>query len=780
MQPARRRLPVLQSSGIAHAAKGEIDPVCGMTVDPASAAATFVHAGTTYYFCAAGCKAKFAADPARYLSPKPRAPEPTDAGEYFCPMDPEVKSPHPGACPKCGMALEPRTVTLEEKEDPAERDMRRRFWVSAALTLPLVTLAMADMVPGLHLIAPRTLVTLELVLATPVVLYGGRPFFERAWASLRNRSPNMFTLIGLGTGVAYLYSVVAAVLYESFPASLRGHGGTVAVYFEAAAAITTLVLLGQVLEIGARRRTSAALKALLRYAPTTARIVMADGSDRDVPLAEVMAGATLRVRPGEKVPVDGVVLEGTSSVDESMVTGEPIAVEKAAGSPVTGGTINGAGSFLMRADRVGKDTLLARIVAMVSEAARTRAPIQRVADRVSAFFVPGVVLASIVTFVVWALVGPEPRIVYALVNAVAVLIIACPCALGLATPMSIMVGMGRGAAAGVLIRNAEALEVLEKVDTLVTDKTGTLTEGRPRLASVVALEEAREASLLGLVAGLERSSEHPLAAAIAAGAKERGVEPAAAAEFRSVFGKGVVGTVEGRAVAVGNPALFADLGIDISPLEAKAEALEREGQSVAFAAVDGRAAGLVGVSDPVKESAPEAIRALHAEGIRIVMVTGDSAGSAGAVAKKTGIDEVVAGVLPEKKAAIVKDLRAKGRVVAVAGDGVNDAPALAEADVGIAMGTGTDVAIQSAGATLVKGDLRGIVRARRLSRATMRNIRQNLALAFVYNALGIPIAAGVLYPVVGLLLNPMIAAAAMSLSSVSVISNALRLRRVTL
>jgi P-type Cu+ transporter len=780
MPTAHRKLNVLQSPSMARPPGGEIDPVCGMTVNPATAAAWSVHDGKTYYFCCVRCKTRFEADPAAFLSPKPRAPEPAHAGEYFCPMDPEVVMSHPGICPKCGMALEPRTVSLDEKENPELGDMRRRFWVSAALTLPLMALAMADMIPGLHLLSPRTLVTLELVLATPVVLFGGRPFFERAWASIKNRSPNMFTLIGLGTGVSYLYSVVAAVFYDRFPASLRGHGGGVAVYFESAAAITTLVLLGQVLELRARSRTSAALKALLGYAPNTARIVQADRAERDIPLAEVIVGATLRVRPGEKVPVDGVVVEGTSSVDESMVTGEPIAVEKASGSAVTGGTINGAGSFLMRAERVGKDTLLSRIVAMVSEAARTRAPIQKVADVVSSFFVPGVVAASIVTFAVWSLVGPEPRIVYALVNAVAVLIIACPCALGLATPMSIMVGMGRGAVAGVLVSNAEAIEVLEKVDTLVTDKTGTLTEGKPRLSAVVTLGDVEESALLGLVAGLERGSEHALAAAIAAGAEERGIDVPAASEFRSVFGKGVVGMVRGRAVAVGNRALFEDLQIDDAPLASQAVGLSRGGHTVALVAVDGRAAGALGISDPIKDSAPEAIRALHAEGIKIVMVTGDSPGAASFVAKKLGIDDFVAGVLPDGKADIVKDLRKQGRIVAVAGDGVNDAPALAEAAVGIAMGTGTDVAIKSAGVTLVKGDLGGIVRARRLSRATMGNIRQNLALAFVYNALGIPIAAGALYPFFGLLLSPMIAAAAMSLSSVSVISNALRLRRVTL
>jgi len=661
--------------------------------------------------------------------------------------------------------------------------MQRRFWASLALTVPVFALAMSDVLPGQpvqHALGMRVLTWIQLVLATPVVLWGGRPFFERGWASLANRSLNMFTLIALGTGTAYVYSLVAALAPRIFPASFRGHGGAVAVYFEAAAVITTLVLLGQVLELKARSRTASAIKALLQLAPKTARRLRADGGEEDVPLEQVQAGDRLRVRPGEKVPVDGVVLEGTSSVDESMVTGEPIPAEKSPGSRVTGGTVNGTGSLVMRAERVGRDTLLARIVQMVSEAQRSRAPIQRLADVVAGYFVPAVVLTAVVTFTIWATVGPEPRLAHALVNAVAVLIIACPCALGLATPMSIMVGTGRGALAGVLIKNAEALEVLEKVDTLVVDKTGTLTEGKPRLTSVVVASGGDEGELVRLAASLERASEHPLAAAIVAGAAERGVTLAEAKEFQSVTGKGVRGMVDARAVALGTRALLEELGVAVGGLAESAEALRRDGQTVVFVAVDGKAAGLVGVADPIKASTPEAIRLLHADGVRLVMLTGDSRTTAEAVARKLGIDQVMAEVLPEQKGEVVKKLQREGRVVAMAGDGVNDAPALAQAQVGIAMGTGTDVAMESAGVTLVKGDLRGIARARRLSRATMRNIRQNLFFAFVYNTLGVPIAAGVLYPFFGLLLSPMIAAAAMTFSSVSVISNALRLRRVAL
>jgi len=764
------------------------DPVCGMSVDPARAAGEHEHQGRTYYFCSRHCLEEFRAHPQQYLGGAvvqlmPAAPRPAPAALYTCPMHPEVVQSQPGACPKCGMALEPQTATAEEEVNPELEDMQRRFWASLALTAPVFFLAMSDLIPGQpvqHALGARLITWIQLALATPVVLWGGWPFFERGWASLVNRSLNMFTLIALGTGTAYVYSLVAALAPGIFPASFRGHGGEVAVYFEAAAVITTLVLLGQVLELKARSRTASAIKALLQLAPKTARRLRADGGEEDVPLEQVEVGDRLRVRPGEKVPVDGVVLEGTSSVDESMVTGEPIPAEKAPGSRVTGGTVNGTGSLVLRAERVGRDTLLARIVQMVSEAQRSRAPIQRLADVVAGYFVPAVVLTAVITFVVWAVAGPEPRLAHALVNAVAVLIIACPCALGLATPMSIMVGTGRGALAGVLIKNAEALEVLEKVDTLVVDKTGTLTEGKPRLTSVVVASGGDEGELVRLAASLERASEHPLAAAIVAGAAERGVTLAEAKEFQSVTGKGVRGMVDARAVALGTRALLEELGVAVGGLAESAEALRRDGQTVVFVAVDGKAAGLVGVADPIKASTPEAIRLLHADGVRLVMLTGDSRTTAEAVARKLGIDQVMAEVLPEQKGEVVKKLQREGRVVAMAGDGVNDAPALAQAQVGIAMGTGTDVAMESAGVTLVKGDLRGIARARRLSRATMRNIRQNLFFAFVYNTLGVPIAAGVLYPFFGLLLSPMIAAAAMTFSSVSVISNALRLRRVAL
>jgi Cu+-exporting ATPase len=715
---------------------------------------------------------------------EPAAPVvPAARTEWVCPMHPQIVRSEPGTCPICGMALEPRTVTADEAINPELADMTRRFWIGLALTAPLLALAMSDLLPGQpvqHAVSPRLLAWVQLVLSTPVVLWAGWPFFVRAHASVVNRSPNMFTLIAIGTGMAYGYSVVGTVAPGLFPDSFRTHGGQIGLYFEVAAVITVLVLLGQVLELRARSRTSTAIRQLLGLAPKTARRLAADGREEDVPLELVQPGDRLRVRPGEKVPVDGAVIEGTSAVDESMVTGEPIPVEKAPGDRVTGGTVNGTGGFVMRAERVGSDTLLAQIVRLVGEAQRSRAPIQRLADQVSAYFVPAVVAVAILTFVGWALFGPEPRLAYALVNAVAVLIIACPCALGLATPMSIMVGTGRGATAGVLVRNAEVLEVLEKVDTLVVDKTGTLTEGRPGLVSVVARPELDEATLLRLAAGLERGSEHPLASAIVAGAVARGVEPGPARDFRSVTGKGVTGTVDGRAVALGNAALLAELGIDPGDLRERAEAGRREGQTVMFVAADGRAAGLLGVADPVKASTLEALRALRDEGIRIVMLTGDSRTTADAVARTLGIEHVEAEVLPERKVEVVRDLQARGRVVAMAGDGVNDAPALAQAHVGIAMGTGTDVAMESAGVTLVKGDLRGVVRARGLSRATMRNIRQNLFFAFVYNALGVPIAAGVLYPVTGLLLSPMFASAAMTFSSVSVIGNALRLRRVTL
>ncbi|MBI4462394.1 MAG: heavy metal translocating P-type ATPase [Acidobacteria bacterium] len=711
------------------------------------------------------------------------AAAPVTRTEYVCPMHPEIVRTEPGACPICGMALEPRTVTAEEEVNPELVDMSRRFWVSAALTAPILLLVMGEMLPGQPLqglISGRLKTWVEFLLATPVVLWGGRPFFERGWASIVNRSLNMFTLIATGTGVAYFFSAVAALFPGLFPASFRGHEGEPAVYFEAAAVITTLVLLGQVLELRARSRTSSAIRALLGLAPKTARRLREDGTEEDIPLDRVQVGDRLRVRPGEKVPVDGVVLEGSSSVDESMVTGEPIPVEKAAGSQLIGGTVNSTGSLVMRAERVGSETLLAQIVRMVSEAQRSRAPIQRLADVVSSYFVPAVVVIAILTFTVWSLLGPEPRLAYALVNAVAVLIIACPCALGLATPMSIMVGTGRGATAGVLIKNAEALETLEKVDTLVVDKTGTLTEGKPRLTSIVARPGQKEAELLRLVASLERASEHPLAAAIVAGARERRLTLTEPANFRSLTGKGVVGTVEGRKVAFGNRKLLDELGIEPVGLAETAEALRRDGQTVMFAAVDGQAAGLVAVSDPIKESTYEAIRLLREDGVRMVMLTGDTRTTAEAVARKLGLDEVRAEVLPDQKGDVVKRLQAQGRFVAMAGDGINDAPALALAQVGIAMGTGTDVAIQSAGVTLVKGDLRGIARERRLSRATMRNIRQNLFFAFLYNSLGVPIAAGVLYLFSGPLLSPIFASAAMTLSSLSVISNALRLRRVAL
>ena len=700
--------------------------------------------------------------------------------EWVCPMHPEIVRDAPGNCPKCGMALEPRTATVGDEENAELVDMRRRFWISVALTIPLVAVAMGEHLPGHPLARIATMSTLgwlQLVLATPVVLWGGWPFFVRGWQSVVHRSLNMFTLIGLGVGVSYLYSLVAKLFPGIFPPSFRMEGGEVAVYFEAAASIVTLVLLGQVLELKARSRTGAAVKALLGLAPKTARRLRDDGSDEDVSLDQVHLGDRLRVRPGEKVPVDGIVLEGTSAVDESMVSGEAIPVEKNPGDRVVGATVNGTGSFILKAERVGAETLLARIVQMVAEAQRSRAPIQKLADQVAGYFVPAVVIIAGATAIVWGLAGPEPRMAHALVNAVAVLIIACPCALGLATPMSIMVATGKGATAGVLFRNAEAIEILRKVDTLVIDKTGTLTEGKPKLVTVDPAKGWDGKDLLRLAASLERGSEHPLATAIVSGAQERGVEPAGTESFESVTGKGVKGRVDGRSVGLGNRNLFESLGIDPGELAGKAEALRMEGQTVMFVAVDGKAAGLLGVADPVKGSTPEAIRQLHEEGIRIVMLTGDSRTTAEAVAGKLGIEEVMAEVLPDQKTAAVKRLQGEGRIVAMAGDGINDAPALAQAQVGIAMGTGTDVAMESAGVTLVKGDLRGIVRARRLSRATMRNIRQNLFFAFIYNALGVPVAAGVLYPFSGILLSPVIAAAAMSFSSVSVVGNALRLRR---
>jgi Cu+-exporting ATPase len=698
-------------------------------------------------------------------------------------MHPQIVRDSPGSCPICGMALEPMIPTAaSDEENPELRDMTRRFWVAALVALPLLVLGMSDLVPGGAALLPSSAWRdyVELALATPVCLWAGWPFLARAVESVRNRSPNMFTLIGLGVSTAYLYSLLAAIAPGIFPASVRDASGRVALYFEPAAVIVALVLLGQVLELRARTQTGAALKLLLGLAPKTARRVGADGTEEDVPLEDVRVGDRLRVRPGEKVPVDGIVLEGSSSVDESMVSGEPIPVEKGGGAHVVGATVNGTGALLVRAEKVGAETLLARIVAMVSEAQRSRAPIQKLADVVAGYFVPVVIAVAAVTFVTWSLVGPSPRLAHAVVGAVAVLIIACPCALGLATPMSIMVATGRGAALGVLFRNAEAIETMRKVDTLVVDKTGTLTEGKPRLVSLVTVRPDDEPRMLRLVASLERGSEHPLAGAIVKAAAERKVTLVEATGFESRTGKGVLGSVEGQPVALGNEALMFDLGVDIMPLVARVDPLRSDGQTVLFVAVDGKLAGLVGVADPIKTSTAEAIQALRADGIRIVMLTGDSKATADSVARKLGLDEVVAEALPDEKVATVKRLQAEGRIVAMAGDGVNDAPALALAQVGIAMGTGTDVAMESAGVTLVQGDLRGILRARRLSRATMRNIRQNLFFAFLYNAAGIPVAAGVLYPFFGVLLSPMIAAAAMSLSSVSVIGNALRLRRAAL
>ena len=756
------------------------DPVCGMTVDPAASRHHSRHAGHTYHFCSSRCRERFDGDPARYLSPTPSG-EAVDPGkvQWTCPMHPQIVRDGPGSCPICGMALEPMTPAAGEAANPELSDMTRRFWVGVALTVPLLAMAMAEHVakPALDaLIPPHVAVWVELLLGTPAVLWCGWPFFRRGWASVINRRLNMFSLIALGTGVAYVYSLVAALLPGVFPPSFRAADGAVPVYFEAAAVIVTLVLLGQVLELRARSQTSSAIRALLDLAPKTARLVRDDGREGDIALEEVVPGNRLRVRPGEKVPVDGVVLEGRSAVDEAMITGEPVPVEKTPGDKVTGGTVNGSGSFVMRAERVGSDTLLAQIVHMVAEAQRSRAPIQSLADTVSGWFVPGVIAAAVVTFIVWSIFGPAPAMGFALVNAVAVLIIACPCALGLATPMSIMVGTGRGAHAGVLVKNADALELMEKVDTLVVDKTGTLTEGKPRLASVVAIGAVDENELLRLAASLERGSEHPLAAAIVKGAEERGLQLGTAADFRSETGKGVVGAVDGKRVAVGNQALFASLGIDPRGLPERADVLRRDGEGAMLIAVDGRAAGLVTVADPIKDSAVGALKALHDERIRVVMLTGDSRITAQAVGRKLGIDDVVAEVLPDQKASAVKKFQDQHHFVAMAGDGINDAPALAQAQVGIAMGTGADVAMESAAVTLVKGDLQGIVRARRLSRAVMRNIRQNLFFAFVFNGLAIPVAAGVLYPAFGLLLNPMIASAAMSMSSVLVIGNALRLR----
>jgi P-type Cu+ transporter len=757
------------------------DPVCGMTVTPESAKGHTDYRGKTYLFCSTKCKTKFDQNPVQYTEATKSAPKAQAGVEYTCPMHPQIRQIGPGQCPICGMALEPVTATAEGEGNAEYSMMLRRFWVSTALSIPLLFITMG----GRHLfhgeLAARLLTWAEIILATPVILWGGWPFFVRFRQSLVNRSLNMFTLIGLGVGVAYGYSLVAAFFPHLFPDSFRDPmTGEVGLYFEAAGVIVTLVLLGQVLELKARGQTSAAIKALLGLAPKTARRIQSNGSEEDVPLEEIHVGDQLRVRPGEKVPVDSVVVSGRSSVDESMVTGESIPVEKEAGARVVGATINGTGSLVIRAEKIGKDTLLAQIVHMVAEAQRSRAPIQKLVDQVSAYFVPAVVLTAVVTTISWALLGPDPKLAHAVVNAVAVLIIACPCALGLATPMSIMVATGRGATMGVLFRNAEAIELMRKVDTLVIDKTGTLTVGKPKLVTVEIIGSLNESDFLSLIASVEQSSEHPLASAIVTGTKEKNVPLKQATEFKSVTGKGAVAKVDGKSVAVGNLALMKDLSVDLKDTEAKADKYRTEGQTVMYIGVDGKIAGLIGVMDPIKETTVEAIRTLQKQGVKIVMLTGDNHRTAEAVAKKVGVDEFFADVLPQRKAQIVKEMQSQGRFVAMAGDGINDAPALAQAQVGIAMGTGTDVAMNSAGVTLVKGDLVGIVRARALSEGTLKNIKQNLFFAFIYNALGVPVAAGVLYPFTGLLLSPIIAAAAMSLSSVSVIGNALRLKRVSL
>jgi Cu+-exporting ATPase len=821
-------LVVLGSVPLAPPASAKVkDPVCGMMVDPATAKFKAEHQGTPYNFCSAGCLAKFRANPESYLqqqiavpanavSPNkpatttlttyvcPMCPEVRETKpipcpscgmaleretpvlntrvEYTCPMHPEIVRSGPGSCPICGMALEPRTVTAQEPENPELRDMTRRFWVSVALTVPLLAIAMFDMLPGMpvqHALPAGWLPWLELLFATPVVLWAGWPFFQRGWASIVNRSTNMFTLIAMGTGVAYIYSTVATLFPGIFPASFRDMSGVPPVYFEAAAAITMLVLLGQVLELRARSRTGAAIRALLDLSPKTARVIR-NGTEANIPVEQVVPGDHLRVRPGERVPVDGVILEGSSAIDESMITGESLPVEKEQGNRVIGATVNSTGSFVMRADRVGSETLLAHIVQMVSSAQRSRAPIQRLADRVAGWFVPAVIAVAAVTFLSWSLFGPEPRLAYALVNAVAVLIIACPCALGLATPMAIMVGTGRGAHAGVLIRSAEALETLEKVDTLVIDKTGTLTEGKPSVESVTVAQGFDESDVIRLAASLEQGSEHPLATALMNAASANKIALVPVTEIQSLTGRGIQGKVDGKPVAVGNERLLAEMRIDLSALQEPANQLRRSANTIVFVAVDGKAAGLIGIADAIKPTTEKALKDLRQEGLRIVMLTGDGRATAEAVAKKLGIEEFEAEVLPDKKVDVVQRLQKAGCIVAMAGDGINDAPALAKAHVGIAMGTGTDVAMESGGVTLVKGDLSAIVRARKLSRATMRNIRQNLFFAFIYNLVGVPIAAGVLYPIFGILLSPILAAAAMSFSSVSVITNSLRLRKVQL
>lgn len=762
-----------------------IDPVCGMPVDSNTSPHRTERGGHTYYFCSAGCRTKFIADPAKYVAHgELQSPEPAPAPEgtiYTCPMHPEIRQAGPGPCPICGMALEPAVITAQTPSNPELADFTRRFWIGLALTIPVFILEMGSHLIGLdHLVAPQISNWVQLLLATPVVLWAGWPFFERGWQSLVNKSLNMFTLVAMGTGVSWAYSVVATVAPGVFPAAFRRMDGAVAVYFEAAAVIVVLVLLGQLLELRAREATGGAIRALLDLAPKTARRLMPDGSDEEVSLGLVIAGDALRVRPGEAVPVDGTVTEGHSTIDESMVTGESMPVTKAVGDTVIAGTINQTGAIAMRADKVGSATMLARIVQMVADAQRSRAPIQRLADQVAGWFVPAVIAVAILTFIVWATFGPEPRLTFGFVAAVTVLIIACPCALGLATPMSIMVGVGRGAAAGVLIKSAQALEQMEKVDTLLVDKTGTLTEGKPKVVAIEPFSGTTEAELLRFAAAVERPSQHPLAAAIVAEAASRAMPVEAAGDFDAPTGKGVIGTVDGRRVAIGNPAYLSELGVDTSALADAANRHRREGATAILVAVDGKPAGVIAIADPVKATTPGALAALKSEGIRVIMLTGDNRITAEAVARRLGLDEVEADVLPDAKSAVVARLKAQGRIVAMAGDGVNDAPALAAADVGIAMGTGTDVAIDSAGVTLVKGDLNGIVRARRLSHAAMRNIRQNLFLAFVYNAIGVPIAAGVLYPFFGVLLSPAFAAAAMALSSISVVGNALRLRNAEL